>query len=87
LPATIFNSWVNILLIAALIGPALSYVGVVEKAAFIVNFITIIPLTGILGFTAEEISLHVEESLRHLLSTLFRYAAPLSPRRPTNMTK
>lgn len=73
LGATIFGSWVNLLLIAAPVGIALNYVGVDGKIIFVVNFIAIIPLAGMLSFATEEISLHVGESLGGLLNASFGY--------------
>jgi Ca2+:H+ antiporter len=73
LQATIFNSWVNILLLAAPIGIALNYTGVNKKAVFIVNFIAIIPLAGMLSFATEEIALWIGESLGGLLNASFGY--------------
>jgi Ca2+:H+ antiporter len=73
LRATIFNSWINILLLAAPVGIALNYAGVDGRAVFCVNFIAIIPLAGMLSFATEEISLHVGESLGGLLNASFGY--------------
>jgi Ca2+:H+ antiporter len=71
LGATIFNSWINILLLCAPIGIALNYAGVDKKAVFVVNFVAIIPLAGMLSFATEEIALHVGESLGGLLNASF----------------
>lgn len=71
LGATIFNSWINILLLAAPVGIALNYAGVNGKIVFVVNFIAIIPLAGMLSFATEEIALHVGESLGGLLNASF----------------
>lgn len=68
---TIFNSWVNILLLAAPAGIACNYAGVDGKIIFVVNFIAIIPLAGMLSFATEEIALHVGESLGGLLNASF----------------
>jgi Ca2+:H+ antiporter len=73
LRATIFNSWINILLLAAPVGIALNYAHVDGRAIFCVNFIAIIPLAGMLSFATEEISLHVGESLGGLLNASFGY--------------
>lgn len=70
---TIFNSWINILLLAAPVGIALNYAGVDKKAVFVVNFIAIIPLAAMLSFATEEIALHVGESLGGLLNASFGY--------------
>ncbi|OWP04194.1 hypothetical protein B2J93_673 [Marssonina coronariae] len=74
---TLFNSWVNILLIAAPVGIALNYAGVDKKAVFCVNFIAIIPLAGMLSFATEEIALHVGESLGGLLNASFGNAVEM----------
>lgn len=68
---TIAGSWVNVLLIAAPVGIGLNYSGVNGVAVFVVNFIAIIPLAGLLGFATEEIALHVGESLGGLLNATF----------------
>lgn len=77
LQATIFNSWINILLLAAPVGIGLNYAGVNGIAVFAVNFIAIIPLAGMLSFATEEISLHVGESLGGLLNASFGNAVEL----------
>ena len=71
LGATIFNSWINILLVCCPIGIGLNYAAVDKKAVFVVNFIAIIPLAGMLSFATEEIALHVGESLGGLLNASF----------------
>ncbi|TGO83934.1 hypothetical protein BPOR_0572g00040 [Botrytis porri] len=75
---TIFNSWINILLIAAPVGIALNYAGGVNGIViFVVNFIAIIPLAAMLGFATEEIALHVGESLGGLLNASFGNAVEM----------
>lgn len=80
LQRTLFNSWVNILLLAAPVGLAVNYAGLDGKIVFCVNFIAIIPLAGLLSFATEEIALHVGESLGGLLNASFGYVLqfPLS---------
>lgn len=73
LQATLFNSWINILLLAAPAGIICNYVGVSGTIVFIVNFIAIVPLAGLLSFATEEIALHVGESLGGLLNASFGY--------------
>jgi len=73
LHATIFNSWINILLLAAPVGIAINYAGVNKIIVFVVNFIAIIPLAAMLSFATEEISLHVGETLGGLLNASFGY--------------
>jgi Ca2+:H+ antiporter len=79
LGATIFNSWINILLVAAPVGIGLNYAGVDGKVVFCVNFIAIIPLAAMLSFATEEIALHVGESLGGLLNASFGYIPQRSP--------
>ncbi|CAG8974623.1 hypothetical protein HYALB_00009800 [Hymenoscyphus albidus] len=74
---TVAGSWVNILLIAAPVGIGLNYAGVNGVAIFVVNFIAIVPLAGLLGFATEEIALHVGESLGGLLNATFGNAVEL----------
>lgn len=71
---TIFSSWVNILLLAAPVGIAINYAGIDGKIVFVINFIAIIPLAGMLSFATEEIALHVGESVGGLLNASFGYA-------------
>jgi Ca2+:H+ antiporter len=78
LQATIFNSWINLLLLAAPVGIALNYAKINGTAIFCVNFIAIIPLAGMLSFATEEIALHVGESLGGLLNASFGYAQSIS---------
>jgi len=77
LGATLFNSWINVLLIAAPVGIALEYAGMDGKIVFCVNFIAIIPLAAMLSFATEEIALHVGESLGGLLNASFGYVLRL----------
>lgn len=77
LERTIFNSWINILLIAAPVGIGLNYAGINGKVIFCVNFIAIIPLAGMLSFATEEIALHLGESLGGLLNASFGNAVEL----------
>lgn len=69
----LFPRWVTInwLLIAAPVGIGLNYAKVNPLAVFIVNFIAIIPLAGILSFATEEIALRVGEVLGGLLNASF----------------
>jgi Ca2+:H+ antiporter len=69
---TIFNSWINILILAAPVGIAINYVPSVSGVAvFVVNFIAIIPLAAMLSFATEEIALRVGETLGGLLNATF----------------
>ena len=70
--ATIFNSYINVLLIAAPVGIALSQVKSVNPVVvFVVNFIAIIPLAAMLSFATEEIALRTGETIGGLLNATF----------------
>ena len=70
--ATIFNSWINILIIAAPVGIALNYVKSVSPVVvFVVNFIAIIPLAAMLSYATEEIALRTGETIGGLLNATF----------------
>jgi Ca2+:H+ antiporter len=71
LQRTLFGSWINILLLAAPAGIACNYAKVNGIIIFVVNFIAIVPLAGMLGFATEEIALHVGESMGGLLNATF----------------
>lgn len=68
---TLFNSWINVLLIAVPVGIALNFAGVPPIAVFVVNFIAIIPLAAMLSYATEEIALRVGETLGGLLNATF----------------
>ncbi|KAK3688512.1 Sodium/calcium exchanger protein-domain-containing protein [Podospora appendiculata] len=75
---TVFNSWINILLVAAPVGIAINYVPSVPRVAvFVINFIAIIPLAAMLSFATEEIALRTGESLGGLLNATFGNAVEL----------
>ncbi|GFF38968.1 vacuolar calcium ion transporter [Aspergillus udagawae] len=77
LKATLFNSWMNVLLIAAPVGIALNYVDVDPVAVFVVNFIAIIPLAAMLSYATEEIALRTGETIGGLLNASFGNAVEL----------
>jgi Ca2+:H+ antiporter len=70
---TLFNSWINILLIAAPVGIGLHFTTVQPVAIFVVNFIVIIPLAALLSYATEEIALRTGETLGGLLNATFGY--------------
>jgi Ca2+:H+ antiporter len=75
--ATIFNSWINILLIASPVGIAVYYAKVNPIAVFVINFIAIIPLAGMLSYATEEIALRTGEVIGGLLNASFGNAVEL----------
>ncbi|KAJ5375239.1 Sodium/calcium exchanger membrane region [Penicillium concentricum] len=77
LRATILNSWINVLLVAAPVGIALYAVGANPIAVFVVNFIAIIPLAAMLSFATEEIALRTGETIGGLLNASFGNAVEL----------
>jgi len=74
---TLFNSWINVLLLAAPPGIALSYLGVDGKIVFAVNFIAIIPLAALLSYATEEIALRTGETVGGLINATFGNAVEL----------
>ncbi|KAJ5533197.1 hypothetical protein N7494_009749 [Penicillium frequentans] len=77
LRATIFNSWINVLFIAAPVGIGLYAADVQPVAIFVVNFIAIIPLAAMLSFATEEIALRTGETIGGLLNATFGNAVEL----------
>ncbi|CAL5874993.1 uncharacterized protein PFLUO_LOCUS9296 [Penicillium psychrofluorescens] len=77
LKATVFNSWINVLFIAAPVGIALHFVKVNPIAVFVVNFIAIIPLAAMLSYATEEIAIRTGETIGGLLNASFGNAVEL----------
>jgi Ca2+:H+ antiporter len=75
--ATLFNSWINILLIASPVGIAVYYAKVDPVAVFVINFIAIIPLAAMLSYATEEIALRTGEVIGGLLNASFGNAVEL----------
>ena len=71
LKATLFNSWINVLLIFVPIGIAVNFVNVPKVAVFVINFIAIIPLAAMLSYATEEIALRTGETIGGLLNATF----------------
>lgn len=71
LRATLLNSWINVLLVFVPAGIAVHYAHLSEVAAFVVNFVAIIPLAAMLSYATEEIALRVGETLGGLLNASF----------------
>ena len=69
--ATLFNSWINILLIMVPVGIAVNYSHVDPVGIFVINFIAIIPLAAMLSFATEEIALRTGETIGGLLNATF----------------
>ncbi|KAH6659204.1 Sodium/calcium exchanger protein-domain-containing protein, partial [Truncatella angustata] len=75
--ATLFNSWVNVLLIAVPVGFALNYAGIDGKIVFAVNFVAIIPLAALLSYGTEEVALRTGETIGGLINATFGNAVEL----------
>jgi Ca2+:H+ antiporter len=71
LKAVLFDSYINILLLAVPAGFAINYAHGPVGAVFTVNFIAIIPLAAMLSYSTEEIALRVGEVLGGLLNASF----------------
>jgi Ca2+:H+ antiporter len=77
LQATILNSWINVLILAAPAGIALHVIDANPIAIFTVNFIAIIPLAAMLSYATEEIALRTGETIGGLLNASFGNAVEL----------
>lgn len=71
LKATIFNSYINILLVFVPIGIAVNYAHITPVGIFVINFIAIIPLAAMLSYATEEIALRTGETIGGLLNATF----------------
>lgn len=69
--ATLFNSWINVLLIMIPVGIAVHYAKLDPVAIFAINFIAIVPLAAMLSYATEEIALHTGETIGGLLNATF----------------
>lgn len=77
LRATLFNSWINVLLVCVPIGIAVNFADVPKVAVFVINFIAIIPLAAMLSYATEEIALRTGETIGGLLNATFGNAVEL----------
>lgn len=75
--ATVFGSWINLLLVCVPVGFAINYAHLNGKANFVVNFIAIIPLAAMLSFATEELAMYTGETLGGLLNATFGNATEL----------
>jgi Ca2+:H+ antiporter len=71
--AVLFPRWltINWMLLLVPVGFAMNYAHVDGKIVFVINFLAIIPLAGILSYATEEIALRVGETLGGLLNATF----------------
>ncbi|KAI9713029.1 MAG: hypothetical protein M1820_001014 [Bogoriella megaspora] len=75
--ATVLGSWINVLLVMVPVGFAVNYAHLNGVAVFVINFIAIIPLAGMLSYATEELALRVGETLGGLLNASFGNAVEL----------
>lgn len=75
--ATLFDSWINVLLVAAPVGIALHAVKANPIAIFVTNFIAIIPLAAMLSYATEEIAMRCGATIGGLLNASFGNAVEL----------
>ena len=71
LRATLFNSWINVLLIFVPVGIAVNFTNIPKVGVFVINFIAIIPLAAMLSYATEEIALRTGETIGGLLNATF----------------
>lgn len=69
--ATLFSSWVNLLLICVPAGFAVNYTRGKSTETFIINFFAIIPLSKMSEFTLHEIEIRNESLASFLYVTLW----------------
>ena len=72
-----FSSYANLLLVFIPVGIALHFVKVNPTVVFVMNFLAIIPLAGLLSFATEEIALKVGQVLGGLMNATFGNAVEL----------
>ncbi|KAF2121508.1 Sodium/calcium exchanger protein-domain-containing protein [Lophiotrema nucula] len=74
----VFSSWINVLLIFVPVGFAVNYAHIKSPVViFILNFIAIIPLAGMLSYATEELAIRVGETFGGLLNATFGNAVEL----------
>jgi len=73
LKATIFYSWINLLLFAVPAGLALYYVDANPVAIFFVNFAAVVPMASLLGLAMDELRLRTGDVLGALVYISFGY--------------
>ncbi|KAF2755335.1 Calcium/proton exchanger [Pseudovirgaria hyperparasitica] len=73
----LLENWLNVLLVACPVGIALKAADSNPYAVFVVNFIAIIPLAGLLSNSTEQLALYTGETLGGLLNASFGNAVEL----------
>ncbi|KAL1953893.1 hypothetical protein VTO42DRAFT_2045 [Malbranchea cinnamomea] len=77
LRAALFNSWINLLLVAVPVGITVNYLHVTPVAVFVVNLVAIIPLAAIMSYTTQEISIRTGDTIAGLLDVSFGNAVEM----------
>ncbi|KXT06996.1 hypothetical protein AC578_7262 [Pseudocercospora eumusae] len=75
--ATLASNYVNVLLVTVPLGIILGALDMNPTAVFIVNFLAIVPLAGLLSFATEEISVKLGQTLGGLMNATFGNAVEL----------
>ncbi len=76
LRVTIFNSWLNVLLLAVPAGFVVNYLHLNPIAVFFVNFAAILPLTTLFSYATDELRLRYKGIAGMLIYMSFGYAFP-----------
>lgn len=74
---TLISNWANVFLVFVPLGIIAGALGWSPTAVFILNFLAIIPLAGLLSFATEELSRKVGQTLGGLLNATFGNAVEL----------
>lgn len=75
--ATLASNYVNVLLVTVPVGIVMGALDMNPTAVFIVNFLAIVPLAGLLSFATEEISVKLGQTLGGLMNATFGNAVEL----------
>ena len=74
---TLISNWANVFLVFVPLGIISGAMGWNPTAVFVLNFLAIIPLAGLLSFATEELSRKVGQTLGGLLNATFGNAVEL----------
>lgn len=74
---TLASNYVNVLLVTVPAGIIVGAMGLNPTAVFIINFLAIVPLAGLLSFATEELSVKLGQTLGGLMNATFGNAVEL----------
>lgn len=74
---TLASNYVNVLLIFVPVGIVLGALDMDPTAVFVVNFLAIMPLAGLLSFATEELAAKMGQTLGGLMNATFGNAVEL----------